>query len=166
MWDRSLAWGSFLFWSCFPQKALPKCGRRRCPPSGAFNPPPTEGVATACWIRIMTSGSDLEGQGSVCCCNILTTPLIISPQEPWGDRNPEAFCGFLRLCRLFFAFVGSSATCLKNDIEKTPKKVEKSVILDPQLPPKTVPKSAAPVSVPRRVKPICFNIQDLNDLST
>ena len=25
-------------------KALPKCGRRRCPPLGAFNPPPTEGV--------------------------------------------------------------------------------------------------------------------------
>ena len=24
--------------------ALPKCGRRRCPPLGAFNPPPTEGV--------------------------------------------------------------------------------------------------------------------------
>ena len=89
----------------------------------------------------MTSGSDLEGQGSVCCCNILTTPLIISPQEPWDDRNPEAFCGFLRLCRLFFAFFGSSATCFKNDIEKTPKKVGKSMILASQLPPKTVPKS-------------------------
>ena len=25
--------------------ALPKCGRRRCPPLGAFNPPPTEGGA-------------------------------------------------------------------------------------------------------------------------
>ena len=32
--------------------------------------------------------------------------------------------------------------------------------------PKTRPKSAAPLSAPRRVKPICFNILDLRDLNT
>ena len=39
-------------------------------------------------------------------------------------------------------------------------------ILASQTPPKTLPKSAALLAVPRRVRPICFNIQDLIDLST
>ena len=70
------------------------------------------------------------------------------------------------LCRFFFRFFAFPRCNLNFASKKHRKKVRKSRVLASQTPPKTRPKSAAPLSVPRRVGPICFNVQDLIDLST
>ena len=70
------------------------------------------------------------------------TPLFVSPQEPRDHRSPaQNFC-LLCLVGSCWSIFSPSEARLKNDIEKTSKKVRKSRILASQTPPKTLPKSS------------------------
>ena len=127
-------------------KALPKCGRRRCPPLGAFNPPPTEGGAgrarSICFnpnIKHQTPTSNTLLQVSH---EIFVFPLpIIPPQARPVHRSPAQKYCLLYLFLLFGSIFSPSGTRFKNDFEKTSKKVRKSKILASQNPPQTLPKS-------------------------
>ena len=75
--------------------ALPKCGRRRCPPLGAFNPPPTEGVRSVLDIQPhrfqirpdnITKGES-ERPSSLCKPRLLFPSLFLSPGG-WGPPEP------------------------------------------------------------------------------
>ena len=140
MWD-SLLPGVHSFSAFASSKALPKCGRRRCPPLGAFNPPPHRG--RACGMHMSSS------------CQFLLCPsfflyllhlkasdpsLFLSPGA-WGppDRRPR-FPSSTFFGPLVLIFC-SSETLFKIYIEKMTKKMRKSRILASQNLPKTFPKS-------------------------
>ena len=133
-------------------KALPKFGRRRCPPLGAFNPPPTEGVRSVLDIQPhrfqirpdQSQRANLKGQALYASLGTCS-PLFFSPQEAGDNRNPPLNLRILRLVGSLGLIFCSSDTLFKNDIEKTSKKMRKSRILGfpkpSQNPSKTPPKS-------------------------
>ena len=148
MWDRFLALGFLPFLLVPASKALPKCGRRRCPPLGAFNPPPTEGVRSVLDIqpnrfqirpdqsqRANLKGQALYARPGSC------SPLFFSPQEAGDHRNPEAKKRNFRTWRLLVSIFDPSRTRFENDMEKTLKKARKSRILASPSPSKTLPKT-------------------------
>ena len=128
-------------------KALPKFGRRRCPPLGAFNPPPTEGVRSVLdnshiafrYVQIISQRANLKGQALYARPGSCS-PLFFSPQEAGDHRNPPLNLRVLRLVGSLGLIFCSSDTLFKNDIEKTSKKMRKSRILASQNPPKILPK--------------------------
>ena len=99
--------------------------------------------ATACWTNMLQlknlSTKDLSTRSSE---NFELPLSIISPREPGDDRNPGPKFGNFRPWRHLGSIFCPSETRFKNDFEKTPKKVRKSMILASQTPPKTYPKSS------------------------
>ena len=129
-------------------ESLAKVGRRRCPPLGVFNPPPTEGVQgvlnrmkdrlqpTSASHHKTPISKFLSRSGSW-----LSDPsLLFSPQEGGDDRNPAPSSSHSPPLDDFFSKFSPSKAFLKIYIEKTSKKVRKSRILASQNPPKTHPK--------------------------
>ena len=125
-------------------------GRRwQCsPPPGAFNPPATEGVPSACWdwhqIRYqihpdLSQMANLKSQ-TLYARQRSYTPLFVSPQEPGDHRSPAQNFRFLCLVGSCWSIFSPSETCMKKDIDKTLKKTRKSRILASQNPPKISPK--------------------------
>ena len=71
-------------------KALPKFGRRRCSPLGAFNPPPTEGVRSVLdhnkigfrYSLEPITDRESERPSSLCRPRLLVPSLFLSPVGP------------------------------------------------------------------------------------
>ena len=82
----------------------------------------------------------------------LLPPLFFSPQEVAHSAGPTQKSFNVLLLGVFFAFFGLPKRCSKNASKKHRKKCENRGFGLP----KTLPKSAAPLSVPRRVRPMCF----------
>ena len=115
------------------------------PPLGAFNPPATEAVPTACRIHFKLALSNHSWPISTFFravrSEVFETPILSFPQEPWDHRKPDAKKRKSLFFSHFSAIFSPSEPRLKNDIEKISKKVRKSRILVSQTPPKTKPKS-------------------------
>ena len=69
------------------------------------------------------------------------SPILSFPQEAGDHRKPDAKKRKSLVFSHFWSIFSPSEPRLKNDIEKTSKKVRKSRILASQNPPKTKPKS-------------------------
>ena len=69
------------------------------------------------------------------------SPILSFPQEPGDHRKPDAKKRKSLVFSHFWSIFSPSEPRLKNDIEKTSKKVRKSRILAFPTPPKTKPKS-------------------------
>ena len=68
------------------------------------------------------------------------SPLFFSPQEAGDHRKPGPKMHLLRLVGPLGSIFCSSRACFKNEIEKTSKKIGKSMILASASPPKILPK--------------------------
>ena len=133
-----------------PPNSCTQMGRRRWPPPGGVqsaghrrcaNGVPN-GVNNRFQIHPHSSQSaNLENQ-ALYARQRSYTPLFVSPQEPGDHRSPpQNFC-FLCLVGAIWAIFSPSETRLKTDIEKTPKKMQKTWILASQNIPKTRSKSS------------------------
>ena len=133
MWDSDLVLGFLPFGPLPFLKGLAKDGRRRCPPLGAFNPPPTEGVRSVLdnnhiafrYVQIISQRANLRGQAlyaSLGSCS----PLFFSPQEPGDHRRPWAKKRKSVVLWLFFSMFCPSKLQSKFCIEKMTKKMLKS----------------------------------------
>ena len=132
-----------------PNVLAHKWGGGGGPPWGEFNPPATEGVPTACRIHFQLALSNhswpistffrvVHSRNSI--WSVLS-PILSFPQEPGDHRKPDAKKRKSLVFSHFWSIFSPSEPRLKNDIEKTSKKVRKSRILASQTPPKTKPKS-------------------------
>ena len=128
-----------------PNVPAHKWGGGGGPPWGEFNPPATAGVPTACRTHFKLALSNHSWPISTFFRAIrpeVFFPLSFSfPQRPGDHRSPATNLRFLWLVGPSWSIFSPSEARLKNDIEKTSKKVGKSVIWDSQLPSQTVPKS-------------------------
>ena len=79
-------------------------------------------------------------------------PLSISPPGSAHSAGPGQIRACTALVRYFFRFFNPPTNPLKFGSKNHPNKCENRGF----RPPKTLPKSTAPFSVPRRVRPTCF----------
>ena len=146
LWDRSLAWGSFLFYSCFPQKPCQSVGGGGVPPWGPSIRRPPKVCHSVRDAKLQTPTSNTRHQHRMALLQvsheIFVFPLpIIPPQARPVHRKPDAKKRKSLVFSHFWSIFSPSETRFKNHVEKTSKKMRKSKILTSPNPPKTLPKS-------------------------
>ena len=86
-------------------KSLAKFGRRRCPPLGAFNPPPHLGGQRRAGFELGIFGMISKFFFEILRPKFVPLSLFLSPQGPPGTANPAPKSGkvcFFRFLNRFF----------------------------------------------------------------
>ena len=116
-----------------PLGGLQSAAHRRCAKRAGQQP-------HRCQIRQDQSRrANLKGQAPYASLGSCS-PLFFSPQEAGDHRNPPLNLRVLHLVGCLGLICCSSDTLFKNDIQKTSKKMRKSMILASQNRPKILPK--------------------------
>ena len=120
-------------------------GGRRCPPPGGFQSAGHQRCANSVLNSFPTGSvqsqlANLDILSSISIWSVLS-PILSFPQEPGDHRNPTQKNRFLCLVGPSWSFYSPFQPRLKNDIEKTSKKMRKSRNLSSQSRPKPLSKS-------------------------
>ena len=101
---------------CSDGRGAHRVGGWRCPPTGAFNPPATEGVPTACRIHFQLALSNHSWPISVffrAFRSEVFFPLSFPfPRRWWTNENPTPKSG--KFCFFFFFRIFDPNFCLPN----------------------------------------------------